>query len=148
MIMRRTLRSASVFIAALTLVSCTSGATSSRETDQATLTQERLINSLTQGTHEVYGAAADSGGGSAEARIEIPLDRDGLEIWALCSGGNGKALVSLNGEGPFELSCDEDGSIQEITSSLVVQGSRLLISVVDAPEAATWSVAASGVPQS
>lgn len=147
MIMRRPLKSTSVLFAALTLVSCTNGANSSREADPVALTQEQLVSSLTQGTHEVYGAASGSGRKSNVARIEILLDRDGLEIWALCSGANGKALVSLNGEGPFELSCDEDGAIQEITNSLIIQGNRLLISVVDAPEAATWSVAASGVPQ-
>lgn len=75
-------------------------------------------------------------------QFEVPLDRDGLSMSGLCSGSEGTALVSLNEQGPFELPYSEDGAGQEITSSLPLQGIRLLVTVEGAPENSTWAVAA------
>lgn len=144
--MNRTVKANITILASLVLFSCSSCSSSSDEIDAELSIQNELTRTLTQNSLEVYGAAAGSAKKSQTIGIEIPLDRDGLQFWALCSGADGTALVTLNDEGPFEISCEENGSVHEVTSSPFVQGNQVFMSVSDTPDAATWSVAASLAP--
>ena len=82
---------------------------------------------------------------SQTIQLELPLNRNGLTIYAMCAGSDGSATVTLNDEGPFGLACGTD-TVQEVTRSLEVQGNRLLVAVEGVPAAATWAVTAAGTP--
>jgi hypothetical protein len=145
-LMNRIARAATALIAAFALAGCSSSSGSAPDVDEVALTQKSLTESLVQGGREVYGGVAGSGGNDQSARFEIPSDRRGLSVLGLCSGGEGTALLSINGEGPFDLLCNEDGPVQEITDSFLPQGIRLLITIEGVPAGATWAVAAADTP--
>ena len=140
--MVRTSKAVAALVAVLALAGCTGSAGSEGDTQAITSTQDTLASSITQSGREMYAGAAGAGGREQSVEIELPLDRNGLSISGLCSGGEGTALVSLNEQGPFELPCSKDGVEQEITRSLPLQGIRLLITVEGAPANSTWAVAA------
>ncbi|WP_312181932.1 hypothetical protein [Arthrobacter sp.] len=144
--MNRTAKAVAAIVVALALAGCTGSAADERDTETITLTQDALANSVTQGGREMYAGAAGAGGPEQSVQIELPLDRNGLTISGLCSGGEGTALVRLNKQGPFELPCSKDGEEQEITRSLPLQGIRLLITVQGAPANVTWAIAAASSP--
>ncbi|MET4058513.1 hypothetical protein ABIB35_000038 [Arthrobacter sp. UYP6] len=135
-----------IITAALILAGCTSSPGPEHDSEAASLALNTLSNSVTQDGLEMYGGAAGVGGPAQSIQFEVPLDRNGLRISGLCSGGDGTALVSLNEQGPFELPCSEEGAGQEITSSLPLQGIRLLVKVEGGPENSTWAVAATSAP--
>lgn len=140
--MYRTAKGAAILTAALVLAGCTSGPGSEPDSEAASLALNALSNSASRDGLEMYGGASGIGGPAQSVQFEVPLNRDGLSISGLCSGSDGTALVRLNEQGPFELPCSEDGAGQEITSSLPLQGIRLLVTVEKAPKNATWAVAA------
>ena len=135
-----------IITAALVLAGCTSSPGAEPDPEAASLALNTLSTSVAQDGLEMYGGVAGAGGREQSVQIELPLGRDGLRISGLCSGGHGTALVRLNEQGPFELSCSEDGLGQEITSSLPLQGTRLLVTVEGGPENSTWAVAATNAP--
>ena len=144
--MNRTAKGVAILAAALVLAGCTSSTGSETDSEAASLALSTLSNSVSQDGLEMYGGAAGVGGPTQSVQFEVPLDPNGLRISGLCSGSEGTALVSLNEQGPFELPCSEDGAGQEITSSLPLQGIRLLVTVEGAPENSTWAVVATNAP--
>lgn len=144
--MNRTAKAVAAIVVALALAGCTGSASAEGDTEAIAVTQDALASSVTQGDREMYAGAAGAGGPEQSVQIELPLDRKGLSISGLCSGGEGTALVRLNERGPFELPCSEDGVEQEITRSLPLHGVRLLITVEGAPVNATWAIAATSAP--
>lgn len=102
--------------------------------------QEHMNDWLARQGHDIYAGAAGTGDNSI--RIELPLDRDGLALYAVCAGPAGLATITLNEDGPFELACGDDETAREITQSLTVQGNRLLIAVDGVPATAAWALTA------
>ena len=116
----------------------------SRE-QNSNLLHRQLIDSLEHQGHDIYTATSGQGGMNQTIQLELPLNRNGLTIYAMCAGSDGSATVTLNDEGPFGLACGTD-TVQEVTRSLEVQGNRLLVAVEGVPAAATWAVTAAGTP--
>ena len=140
---RRTFRRGGVILvmSLLALTGCTEEMTvvepDSSDTD---LLQRQMNDSLTRQGHEVYAGAG--GTGDSSIGIELPLNRDGLALYAVCAGPVGMAAITLNEEGPFDFPCGEDEPAREIARSLAVQGNRLLIAVDGVPATAEWALTA------
>ena len=94
---------------------------------------------------EMHRGVGGTGGQEQTVQMEVPLDRGGLTVFGLCSGGKGTAIVSLNGQGPFELPCGGAGGREEIIPSLSLEGESLQVTV-DAPADSSWAVAVSSAP--
>ena len=124
----------------LALTGCTDDMTAGEPESSNRDLQAHMNDSLARQGHDIYAGAAGTGDNST--RIELPLDRDGLALYAVCAGPAGLATITLNEEGPFELACGDDETAREITQSLAVQGNRLLIAVDGVPATAEWALTA------